>query len=166
MSTPWTAFVLLLLVEAVAVAVVVLLAMRRHAVSRVAGTIVVLGVVAAPIAALLHNVLSALVGGEEIVTLLLALVGAPVGIVAGTIAVALSLRAMDHDLAVGLGIAGAGLALFPLYTLIAIAADAVIGAVPFHGALETLFLSMCLVVTALGVAYSGIVLVARRRALA
>jgi hypothetical protein len=166
-GSAWTTFFSLLLIEAAVVAILVGVVMRHSKESRRAGWVVVSGVVVAPLAAVLHNALSVLGGGEDAVWFVAALVVAPLLVVAGTFAVAHSLRSADHQLAVGFAVAALGMALFPLYAAVVIVAGPLLDAPnTYQGALEAILLPMCLAVTAMGIAYTGLVLIRPRPSLA
>ncbi|HKY49879.1 MAG TPA: hypothetical protein VJP45_01350 [Candidatus Limnocylindria bacterium] len=83
-------------------------------------TTAVVGIAAFPAAIVVHNVLSAIVGGEEVVSFVIALLVAPGVMAVGTLGAARALTRHARFAPVGrsLVVAGSGLAVFALYALL------------------------------------------------
>jgi hypothetical protein len=120
---PWQLIIPALVLSALTVAAVLVVAARRSSATRPWLVIAALGVAAMPLAIVLHNVLSALSGGEEGVTFVVAVMVAPVCIAIGILGAGIALRDERRDLAVGVLIAGIGIAAFGLLSLFAFIDD-------------------------------------------
>ena len=93
-------------------------------------TITALGVVAMPAAVVLHNVLSAIVGGEEAVSFIVALMVAPACIAVGVIGAAVVLLRERRELGVAVCVAAAGIGLFAAYMIFALVVTTIEGRNP------------------------------------
>lgn len=93
---------------------------------------VVVGSVAAmPVAIVLHSVTSAVLGGEESVFFLIALIGAPAGFAIGTLGAGLALaRAGRRWTGTSLVVASMGMVLFALYGIFALIITSIEGRNP------------------------------------
>ncbi|HEY6959510.1 MAG TPA: hypothetical protein VI814_11855 [Candidatus Limnocylindria bacterium] len=94
---------------------VVAIAARRVRDIRPWVVVAALGVAAMPLAIILHNVVSAWVGGDEGITFVIALLVAPLCIAVGLVGTAAVLVRQRHALAVPVAIGAGGIALFALY---------------------------------------------------
>lgn len=116
----WHVFIPVALVSTLVIGIVIASAVRDVTAARRWVTIAVVGIAAFPVAIVVHNVLSAIMGREEAVSFVIALLVAPGFMAVGTLGAALAL-ARDPRLAqVGRPIllGGAGVALFALYALL------------------------------------------------
>ena len=101
----------------------------------------------------LHNVLSAFIGGEKAVSFVIALLVAPGFIAAGTLGVALTLSRDARFAMVGRSmlLAGAGFAVFALYAVFALVVTAIAGGnSPFQAVIERVALGLSAAAMALG----------------
>lgn len=99
--------------------------------TRTFGVITVSGVVAFPVAVVLHNVVSALLGMDEAASFILGAVLAPAATTFGTLGIALVLRRTMPLAAAGFTLFGIGMALFPVYVVAVLLLTALSpGAVP------------------------------------
>lgn len=87
---------------------------------RTFGLLTVLGIVAFPVAVVLHNVVSGLVNADETLTFLIGAVIAPGAITIGALGIAFTLGSADAVVSAGFAVAGLGLAIFPLYVVAAL----------------------------------------------
>lgn len=162
----WSIVIPVMLVATLAIGVEAVLAMRTHPAARTPAYIVVAGVVAFPVAIILHNALSALIRGEEAVSFILALFVAPAAITFGTIGLALALRSDPgtRQLALGFGLCGAGLVLFVGYSVFALVMSSLVGSEPsFQATVEVLAVLLAALAMVGGALFAGLAIVARPR---
>ena len=143
---------------ALLVALVLAIVYRRYPGARSWIHVAAASIAAMPLAVILHNVLSALIRGEEAVSFILALVVAPAAFAVGTLGAGLAIARSGRGWEVGasLLIAGAGMALFGLYGIFALVVTTVEGGnPPYQAAIESLLLPISLL-TLLGGAVSAL----------
>ena len=121
----WEIFIPTALVAMVGVGVTLVLAARRSPYVRPWALLAAIALAAMPVAIVMHNLVSAIFGVEEAVFFIAALVIAPVGFALGTLGSGITLvqkgsRAIGASLVLG----GAGMALFGLYSLVALVREA------------------------------------------
>lgn len=128
----WPVFIPVVLLAIVVVGIVIATAVNRVPASRPWAAVAALAIAAFPVSIALHNVLSALFGGEEEVSFIVALLIAPGLIAAGTLGVAVTLRRDARFARVGMSllVAGAGFVLFAVYAFFALAVTAIAGGNP------------------------------------
>jgi len=128
----WPLFIAVVLIAIVVVGVVIATAVNQVPAARPWATVAALAIAAFPVSIVLHNVLSAVFGGEEAVSFIIALLIAPGLIAAGTLGVAVTLRRDARFAQVGtsLAVSGAGLVLFAVYAVFALVVTSVSGGNP------------------------------------
>ena len=153
----WQLFSPIVLLAIVIVGIVALTAVREVPATRPWATVAVLAIAAFPLAIVLHNVLSAFIGGEEAVTFVIALLVAPGFIAAGTLGVALTLTRDARFAPVGRAmlLAGAGFALFALYAVFALVVTALAGP-PFQSVIEQVALGLSAVAMTVGATLAAV----------
>jgi hypothetical protein len=159
----WQVFIPVVLVSSVVVGVVVASTVREVAATRRWATVAVIGIAAFPVAIVLHNVLSALFGGEEVVSFVVALLVAPGFMAVGTLGVARALTRDERFAQVGawLVVACGGLALFAIYAVAAVTVTALVrGSPPLQAPIEAVALPLTAAAIALG---AGLAAAARLR---
>jgi hypothetical protein len=162
----WSVFIPVVLVATLAIGVEVVFAMRDHPAARRSGLVAAFGIAAFPVAIVVHNALSAFIGGEEAVSFILGILVAPAAITAGTLGVAVALRddPASRGLFAGLASAGAGLALFAGYMVFALVVTSLSGTnPPYQAAVESVVLPVSGLAIVGGALYAGIALVSGRR---
>jgi hypothetical protein len=155
----WQLFIPVVLVSSLVIGVVVASAVRQVAATRRWATVAVIGIAASPVAIVLHNLLSAILGGEEVVSFIVALLVAPLFIAVGTLGVALALARDGRFAQVGIWliVAGGGVALFALYALLAPAVTALAGGDPsIQAAIEVVVLPASATALATGAAAAAV----------
>ena len=143
----WSLFILAALVSMLVAGAVLLISARRHSALRPWATVVGASVAAMPLAIVLHNLVSALIGGEEAVFFVVALVVAPAAFAVGVVGAGLALtrNASDRSVGVSLLVAGGGMALFELYMIGALLVTTVLGGnPPWQGPIEAVVLPVSL----------------------
>lgn len=141
----WQLFIPIVLFAIVVVGIVAVTAVREVPATRPWATVAVLAIASFPLAIVLHNVLSAFIGGEEAVSFVIALLVAPGFIAAGTLGVALTLSRDARFALVGRSmlLAGAGFAVFALYAVFALVVTAIAGGnPPFQSVIEQAVLGL------------------------
>lgn len=125
----WGLFIGTALVAMVAVAAVLIGLARQFRSTRPWVVLAAISVAAMPVGIVLHNLVSALAGGEEAMFFVIALVGAPVGFAVGTLGSGVTLLRKEGSRRLGasLLVAGAGMASFALYGLVAAVATTLAG---------------------------------------
>jgi hypothetical protein len=140
---PYGLIILSVALAMVVVAIVLAIAARGTPRLRPWVTITALGVVAMPAAIVLHNVLSAIVGGDEGVSFIVALMVAPSCIAVGVIGAAVVLLRERHDLGVAVCVAAAGIGLFAAYMVFALIVTTIEGRNPdYQGLVELALLPL------------------------
>ena len=142
---PWPVFIPVVLLAIVVVGIVIATAVKQVPASRPWATVAALAIAAFPVSIVLHNVLSAVFGGEEAVSFIVALLVAPGLIAVGTLGVAVTLRRDARFARVGtsLLVAGAGFALFAVYTVLALGVTALMrGNPPYQAFVEAIALAV------------------------
>lgn len=165
----WELVIPMLLVGILAIGAVVALAAREVPAVRPWAVGAALAVVAMPVAIVLHSVLSALVGGEEAITFIIALVVAPAGITIGTLGAAFALRSDARFATVGasLALAGAGLLLFSAYTIFALVVTTLEGGnPPYQAPVESIMVPLAIAATVGGAILAVVTLAIRPRGFA
>jgi hypothetical protein len=160
---PWSLFIPVVLLAALAIGIEIVVAMSDHPAIRPVGLIAIFGVVVFPVAIVVHNAVSAFIGGEEAVSFILGLVVAPAAITLGTIGVAV--RLWDEGataLFLGFAAAGAGMAMFAAYLLVGFVASALLRTDIAGPGAEIAFLAVAGLVILAGAAYTAFVLVRDR----
>ncbi len=155
----WNLFMPVMLFATVALGVEIFLAVRRHPDARRWGVVAVVGVAAFPVAIVLHNVLSALIGGEEAVSFVVALLVAPLLICVGTLGAGAVVRRAGPDRALGNGllVAGGGLAVLSAYMLFALVVTTIEGTnPPYQAPVEAVAMPVALVAIAVGVLWAAL----------
>lgn len=131
----------------VAAGLALLLASRRYPRARPWAVLAGISLAAMPLAVILHNVLSALIRGEEAISFVVAVILAPAGFAVGTLGagVALARDGRAWEVGASLTIAGAGMALFGLYGVFALIVTSVGGAnPPYQAGVEAIVLPVSL----------------------
>ena len=149
----WQVFIPIVLFAIVVVGIVAVTAVREVPATRRWATVAVLAIASFPLAIVLHNVLSAFIGGEEAVSFVIALLVAPGFIAAGTLGVALTLSRDARFALVGRSmlLAGAGFAVFALYAVFALVVTAIAGGnPPFQSVIEQVVLGLSAAAMTLG----------------
>jgi hypothetical protein len=123
----WDAYVVTAMLASLVIAGEAVYAMANYHRTRTFGLITVLGVVAFPVAVVIHNVLSAMLGTEEAVSFILGAVIAPAAITSGALGMAFTLHATNAVAGAGFAMFGAGLAIFPVYLIATLVLSAVGG---------------------------------------
>lgn len=163
----WEIFIPLVVLSLCVLGVEIWVAMRDRRGIRSWGLVAIFGIALFPVAIVLHNVFSALLGGEEAVSFILALVVAPAATTVGVVGVAISLwrDRPTARLAAGFGLAGAGLALFAAYMVFALAITSLVGENPsYQGAIEAVVLPACALAIPAGALFVAFSLLRDRQA--
>lgn len=128
----WPVFITVVLLAIVVLGIVIAMAVRQVPASRPWAAVAALAIASFPVSIVLHNVLSAVFGGEEEVSFIIALFVAPALIAAGTLGVAVSLSRDARFARVGMSLllAGAGFVLFAVYAVFALVVTAITGGNP------------------------------------
>lgn len=128
----WPIFIPVALLAIVVVGIVIATAVHQVPAIRPWAAVAALAIAAFPVSIVLHNLLSAVFGGEEALTFIIALLVAPGLIAAGTLGVAVSLSRDARFARVGMSllVAGAGFVLFAVYAFFALAVTAITGGNP------------------------------------
>jgi hypothetical protein len=141
----WDTYIVTALLSTLVIAIGTGYVIGEHPRARRAGLVTIFGMAAIPVAIVLHNALSALIGGEEAVSFLIGTIVAPAAVTLGTLALAYQLRGSAPVAATGFAVAGLGLLVFPLYVLAAFLASALGGEIARGGAFEAIVLPASLV---------------------
>ncbi len=163
----WDLFIPLVLVSLVVLGFEIAFAIRDHPAGRRAGLVAIFGIVLFPVAIVAHNVLAALIGGEEGVSFILALLIAPAATMLGTIGFVWSLAhdATARGHTAPFAVACAGLALFVGYTLFALVVASIEGGnPPYQAATEAFVLPIASLAIVGGVAWAALSLIRDRAA--
>ncbi len=137
-----------ILLAPVLLGIVLIVIARRYPETRRWALITGVSVAAIPVAIVLHNVLSAIVGGEEGVSFVVALVVAPAGFAVGALGVGLRLARSGRawEVGVSIAIAGAGMALFVAYMVFAFVVTTIErGNPPYQASIESIVLPVVLI---------------------
>lgn len=154
-----------IVIPAVAIAALVLggviaVAARSDRHLRPWATVTAVGVVAMPLAVVLHNLLSSLIDGEEAVSFILALFVAPVLIAIGVIGSSVVLLRERHDLGIGVALGAAGMGIFAAYMLFVLVVTTVLGGNPdWQVATDFAAMTTASLVSIAGALWSVVVLV-------
>ena len=151
----WEIYIVIVMLASLVVAGEVVFAMANHHRTRTFGIITVFGVVAFPVAVVIHNVLSAMLGTDEAVSFIVGAVIAPAAITIGTLGVAFALRGAQAVASAGFAIFGAGLAIFPLYLISILVLSAVDAQVVSQETFAATMLPVSLAVMTAGVIVSS-----------
>jgi hypothetical protein len=149
----WPFFVAVVLIAIVVVGIIIATAVDQVPASRPWATVAALAIAALPLSIVLHNVLSAVFGGEEAVSLIIAVLVAPGLITAGTLGVAVTLSRDARFAMVGrsLVVSGAGLVVFAVYAVFALVVTAVTGGnPPYQPFIEATALALSAATIAIG----------------
>ena len=163
---PWPLLMLILALAMILIAVVVVFIMRDQPSTRRSGTLTLIGVLAFPTAIVLHNAMSALMGVEEGVSFLVALVVAPAAVLVGTAGVARRIWPLPSTRRISWGLAAAvaGLAAFALYMLFAVVVTTATGGnPPYQGVVEAFVVPVSTLAVAGGAALAAVSLVFEKR---
>jgi hypothetical protein len=160
----WEIYIVTALIATLVIAVETIYIMQEHPRARRAGLVSVFGIVLFPVAIVLHNVLSALMRGEEAVSFILGVLVAPAAITFGTLGVAYLIADRMPLVAVGFTLAGVGLLALPAYVLSAVVVSAMGAEMARDGLFEAIALPASLVALAGGVIVVAFALAAPRRA--
>jgi hypothetical protein len=147
----WEIYIVAVMLASLVIAVEAVYAMANYHRARTFGLITVIGVVAFPVAVVVHNVLSAMLGTDEAVSFILGALIAPAAVTIGALGVAFALRGVQAVASAGFAIFGAGLAIFPLYVLAILVLTTVGGEVPSQEAFAATMLPVSLAVITAGV---------------
>ena len=151
----WPVFIPVVLVAIVVVGIVIATAVGQVRASRPWAVVAVLAIAAFPLSIVLHNVLSAVFGGEEEVSFIIALLIAPGLIAAGILGVAISLSRDARFARVGMSlfVAGAGFVLFAVYAVFALVVTAITGGnPPYQAFIEGIALAVSAATMVIGTA--------------
>lgn len=143
----WSLFIPGALISMLAGGAVVALAARQHPSLRPWAIVVGASAAAMPLAIVLHNLVSVLIGGEEAVFFVVALVVAPIAFAVGILGAGLELARIAGRFGTGMSllVAAAGMALFGLYVTGALVVTTVLdGNPPWQGPIEAVVLSVSL----------------------
>jgi hypothetical protein len=160
----WPVFFVVAIVSGLAMATLLWLLARSEPGVRRWAIVVTASAAAIPVAIVVHNVLSAFIGGEEAISFVLALLVAPAFLMVGAIGGGL---AMMRQPALGAPILlyAAGMALFALYSLFALIITTVAGGNPsYQGAVEAVVVPSAALAMLAGVFMTGRALRTRRSA--
>jgi cytochrome b subunit of formate dehydrogenase len=149
----WPLFIAVVLIAIVVVGIVIATAVNQVPATRPWAMVAALAIAAFPVSIVLHNMLSAVFGGEEAMSFIIALLIAPGLIAAGTLGVAVRLRRDARFARVGtsLAVAGAGLVLFAAYAVFALVVTAVTGGnSPYQAFIEATALALSAAAIAIG----------------
>jgi hypothetical protein len=126
----WGVFIIVAVVSMLAVAVELYPVARRDRAARPWAILAAASAIAVPAAIVVHNVASALIGGEEAVAFILALLVAPAGFAIGTLGAGIATLRSDSTLGARIMLAGVGLATFAGYSLFALVVTTIEGGNP------------------------------------
>lgn len=160
----WPVFFVVAIASGLAMATLLWLLARSERGVRRWAIVVTASAVAIPAAIVLHNVLSAFIGGDEAISFVLALLVAPALLMVGAVGGGL---AMMRQPALGAPILlyAAGMALFALYSLFALIITTVTGGNPaYQGAVEAVVVPVAALAMLAGVFMTGRALRASRSA--
>lgn len=147
----WGVFIIVAVISMLAVAVELYPVARRDRAARPWAILAAASALALPAAIVVHNVASALIGGEEAVSFILALLVAPAGFAIGTLGAGVVTLRSDKTLGARILLAGFGLAIFAGYMLFALVVTTVEGGnPPYQAILEPLALLAAAVAMAAG----------------
>lgn len=118
----WPLFVPLMLAAMLVIGAVLMLVARTSSVGRRWIVLAVASIIALPSAIVFHNVASALIGGEEGVSFVLALIVAPAGVAAGTFGAGVAIARLERWRGLGraLVLAASGIGLLFAYAAFAL----------------------------------------------
>ncbi|MBI2323769.1 MAG: hypothetical protein HYU87_02235 [Chloroflexi bacterium] len=137
-----------ILLAPVLLGIVLVMVARRYPETRGWAAVAGISVALIPVAIVLHNVLSAIVGGEEGVSFVVALVVAPAGFAVGALGVGLRLARSGRawEIGVSIAIAGAGMALFVAYMVVALVVTTIErGNPPYQATVQAIVLPVALI---------------------
>ena len=137
-----------ILLAPVLLGIVLVLVARRYPETRRWAAVTGISIATIPVAIVLHNVLSAIAGGEEGVSFVVALVVAPAGFAVGALGVGLRLARSGRswELGASIAIAGAGMALFVAYMVFAFVVTTIErGNPPYQAPIESIVLPVALI---------------------
>lgn len=143
----WPTFLIGALISMVASGVVLALSAPRYPAVRRWAIVVAASVAAMPLAIVVHNVASALIGGEEAVSFIVALVIAPGAFTIALVGAGLTLARSPGAWTIGVSllVAGTGMTAFGLYTLGALVVTSLLGGdPPWQGPIEMVVLPISL----------------------
>jgi hypothetical protein len=126
----WGVFIIVAIVSMLVVAVELYPVARRDRAARPWAILAAASAVAVPVSIVVHNVASAVIGGQEAVSFILALLVAPAGFAVGTLAAGIVTLRSDKTLGARIMLAGLGLAIFAGYMLFALVVTAIEGSNP------------------------------------
>lgn len=159
----WPAFFVVAITSSFAIALELYLIAKREPSVRPWVTAAAISACALPVVIVVHNVASALIGGEEAVTFIVALLVAPALFVVAVIGAGLTLRGRDSRLAGWVLLAGAGMGLFAGYALFALFVTSIIQGEPsYQSTIEIIVLPTAALAMAAGAIGAAGVLLARR----
>jgi hypothetical protein len=154
----WGVFIIVAIVSMLAVAVELYPVARRDRAARPWAILAAASALAVPAAIVVHNVASALIGGEEAVSFILALLVAPAGFAIGTLGAGVVSLRSDRTLGGRILLAGLGLAIFAGYMLFALVVTTIEGGnPPYQAVLEPFALlaaALAMAAGAIGTAWS------------
>lgn len=127
---PWRLIIPAIVLAMLVVASAILLSARDIRRVRPWAVVMAVGVLSMPLAIVLHNVLSALINGEEAISFILALNVAPLLITVGIIGAARVLLVERRDLGIGVALAAGGIAVFAAYMTFVLIVTTILGRNP------------------------------------
>ncbi len=164
---PWALVIPALVLAAIVLAIVLVLAAREVPAVRPWLVVGALGAAAMPVAILLHNVLSALIQGEEAVSFVVALAVAPAVVAVGFVGAARALLREWRDLGVAVALAAGGLALFAAYMVLILVVTTLAGGNPeWQGATDAIATFAATAAAVVGTLLAVLALARGRRRLA
>ena len=149
----WPLFIAVVLIAIVVVGIVIATTVNEVPATRRWATMAALAIAALPVSIVLHNVLSAVFGGEEAVSFIIALLVTPGLIAVGTLGVAVMLSRDARFARVGrsLAVSGAGLVVFAVYAVFALVVTTVTGGnPPYQAFIEAIALALSAATIAIG----------------
>lgn len=158
----WPLVILAAVVSMIAVAMVLAVVGRSERTARPWARLAVLSAAAMPLAIVMHNVLSALIQGEEAVSFVFALVVAPVGFAVGTLGAGFALAQRGRwEVGASLSIAGGAMTIFGLCFVFVLVATSIAGDRGYGLVLEVVIVPAVLALAA-GAIASAVTVVSTR----
>lgn len=147
----WAVFTIVAVISMLAVAIELYPVARREPKARPWAILAAASAFAVPAAIVLHNVVSALIGGEEAISFMLAILVGPIGFAIGTLGAGLVTLRSNRTLGARIMLAGAGLGILAAYSLFALVITTIErGNPPYQAIIEPIALLAAAVAMAAG----------------